>query len=112
MSEMTTFAVAPAVHRSVLAGSVIVADAGPRGQPWLILGAPDDEGYSRVAPVVTAGGPGKGLGMAIESGDFTEGGVNGWLRLDRAGWQHIGAADTLGILKPAALARVHRVLST
>lgn len=77
-----------------------------------MLSAPDAEGYARLAPLVAAAGPGKGLGVAIDSGDFSEGGMSGWVRLDRAGWQPIKAAEAVGVLKPVALARVHRVLCT
>jgi CDP-6-deoxy-D-xylo-4-hexulose-3-dehydrase len=48
----------------------------------------------------------------LETGDFCVGGFSGWLRLDRVGWQYIEGAESVGTLKPAALARVHRLLCT
>jgi len=48
----------------------------------------------------------------IEAGDFTSGGKEGWLRLDRAGWQCVDEAEVIGSLKTTALGRVHRTLCT
>jgi len=53
-----------------------------------------------------------GLGMQLEPADFEKGDFSGWLRLDRAGWQFFDAAETVGSLKPSALARLHRALCT
>jgi hypothetical protein len=94
----------------VLAGGLIVAHGGRGDQPLLALSAPDADGYLRFAPIVPAEKRGDGSGLMLEPGDFTAGGLSGWLRLDRAGWQYIENAQTIGSLKPAALARIHRAL--
>jgi hypothetical protein len=96
----------------ILPGSLIVAAGGLAAQPLLVLSAPENDGYLRFAPFLTTGGARKGLDMALEPSDFTQGGSAGWLRLDRVGWQYIESAAIVGILKPAALARLHRALCT
>ncbi len=96
----------------VLAGQVIYANAGRSGQPLVVLSAPDADGFLRFAPLVAGGSMQQGVGMALESSDFASGGVAGWLRLDRVGWQYIDCPEIFGVLKPAALARLHRALCT
>jgi CDP-6-deoxy-D-xylo-4-hexulose-3-dehydrase len=96
----------------VLAGHVIHADLGRSGQLLVVLSAPDADGFLRFAPLVTSGSMGQGVGVALEAADFASGGVAGWLRLDRVGWQYIDGAEVIGALKPATLARLHRALCT
>jgi CDP-6-deoxy-D-xylo-4-hexulose-3-dehydrase len=96
----------------VLAGSLIRAQGGHGDQPLIALSEPDADGYLRFAPIVPADKLGQGFGLMLEPTDFTAGGLSGWLRLDRVGWQYIERAETIGSLKPAALARVHRTLCT
>jgi CDP-6-deoxy-D-xylo-4-hexulose-3-dehydrase len=93
-------------------GSLIVAGSGRSGQALLVLSAPDAEGFLRLAPIVTGEAVGQGIGMSLELADFAEGGIAGWLRFDRQGWQYIGNAEVRGTLKPTVLARLHRALCT
>jgi CDP-6-deoxy-D-xylo-4-hexulose-3-dehydrase len=96
----------------VLAGNLLRAREGRSELLLLALSAPDAEGYLRIAPLVQPGERGQGLGLMIEAGDFTSGGKEGWLRLDRAGWQCVDEAEVIGSLKTTALGRVHRTLCT
>ena len=96
----------------VLAGHVIYANGTRSGQPLVVLTAPDADGFLRFAPLVAAGTLGQGFGMELEPADFVSGGLTAWLRLDRVGWQYIEGAESAGMLKPAALARLHRALCT
>jgi CDP-6-deoxy-D-xylo-4-hexulose-3-dehydrase len=112
MSKLKSYAQLSAVDMSISAGSLIGVDGGSAGQPMIALSAPDEDGYLRFAPLATTDGIGKGTGLAIEINDFIHGGLAGWLRLDRVGWRFSESAETLGVLKPAALARVHRALCT
>jgi CDP-6-deoxy-D-xylo-4-hexulose-3-dehydrase len=96
----------------VLAGSVFRANGGRGDQPLIALSAPDADGYLRFAPIVPADKLSQGFGLMLEPTDFAVGGLSGWLRLDRVGWQYVETAETIGSLKPAALARVHRALCT
>ncbi len=98
----------PAERASPWAAGDLIAGRG--GQPFIALSAPDGEGYLRFAPLVAADQLGQGVGFALEAADFEIGGLSGWLRLDRVGWQFVDAATTLGSLKPKSLARVHRAL--
>jgi len=103
----------PAVDMSPLVpGSLIVAGGGLSGQHLVVLSAPDEDGFLRFAPVVTDGAVGRGFGAAIDISDFSDGGITGWLRLDRLGWQYINGAMRLGTLNAKALARLHRALCT
>jgi CDP-6-deoxy-D-xylo-4-hexulose-3-dehydrase len=95
-----------------LAGSLVAADGGRSGPPVLALSVPDAEGFMRFAPLAPAGKTPPGFGLALAASDFTSGGLSGWLRLDRVGWRYVDGAQTLGSLKPASLARVHRALCT
>jgi CDP-6-deoxy-D-xylo-4-hexulose-3-dehydrase len=97
---------------SAPAGSVIIANGGRTGQPLLIISAADAEGYLRFAPIANAEFHAKGLGLALEPGDFTADAFPGWLRLDRLGWQYIEGARAVGKIKPSCLARIHRLLCT
>jgi CDP-6-deoxy-D-xylo-4-hexulose-3-dehydrase len=101
-----------AADSPVSAGSLFVAHGGRGGQPFIALGGPDAEGYLRFAPVVTGEAMGRGLGLALEAADFTSGGIAGWIRLDRAGWQYVDGPEVIGVLKSSALGRVHRALCT
>jgi CDP-6-deoxy-D-xylo-4-hexulose-3-dehydrase len=101
-----------AINMPVLAGSLILAHGGRGDQPLIALSAPDADGYLRFAPIVPADKRSQGFGLMLETTDFTVGGMSGWLRLDRVGWQYIEVAETIGSLKPATLARVHRALCT
>lgn len=112
MSLIESHAHPSTIDLPVLAGGLIVAHGGRGDQPLLALSAPDADGYLRFAPIVPAEKRGDGSGLMLEPGDFTAGGLSGWLRLDRAGWQYIENAQTIGSLKPAALARIHRALCT
>src|SRR5450631_1022571 len=112
MSKLKSYAQLSAVDMSIAAGSLIGVDGGTAGQPMIALSAPDEDGYLRFAPMATTDGTGKGSGLAIEASDFIQGGLAGWLRLDRVGWRYSESAEILGVLKPAALARVHRALCT
>ncbi|HWS65303.1 MAG TPA: lipopolysaccharide biosynthesis protein RfbH [Steroidobacteraceae bacterium] len=94
------------------AGHLIYLHGGRAGQPLLILSPADSDGFVRVAPLLTAGASGHGFGLAMEPGDFAVGGLSGWVRLDRVGWQYIADAEVAGTLKPSALARLHRALCT
>jgi CDP-6-deoxy-D-xylo-4-hexulose-3-dehydrase len=100
------------IEMPVLAGHVIYTNVGRYGQPLVVLSAPDADGFLRAAPLVTSGSMQQGVGVALEAADFASGGVAGWLRLDRVGWQYIDCAKVVGALKPAALARLHRTLCT
>ncbi len=97
---------------SIEAGSLILANGGNSEQPLICLSAPDKDGYIRFAPIVPSDKRGEAAGMMLESSDFTQGSATGWVRLDRAGWQYIDDPKAVGALKPAALARLHRVLCT
>ena len=91
------------------AGGLILARGG---QPLIALSPPDADGYVRLAPIVAADELGQGVGFALETSDFEIGGIGGWLRLDRVGWQFIQDAQTVGSLKPTTMARLHRALCT
>jgi CDP-6-deoxy-D-xylo-4-hexulose-3-dehydrase len=103
---------AAAIAVPVLAGSVVVAHGGRGGQPLLALSAPDADGFLRFAPIIGMEKSANTLGLALEAGDFIAGSSPGWLRLDRVGWQYIESAAAIATLKPATLARVHRLLCT
>jgi CDP-6-deoxy-D-xylo-4-hexulose-3-dehydrase len=94
----------------LIAGSVICAAGGRFGQLLVVLSPPDSDGFMRFAPLLTGGAPGNGFGLAIDINDYATGGLAGWLRLDRVGWQYIDGAEMVGTLKPAAVARLHRAL--
>ncbi len=98
------------VNVALSAGSVIRTDGHREQGSQIVLGSPDGEGYARLAPIIATAGPGQGLGLMLDASDFSDGGESGWLRLDRLAWTHVGAAQPLGTLKPATLARVHRTL--
>ncbi len=105
-------AIPTALDGPILPGSLIVGGGGLEGPPLVVLSAPDAEGFVRSAPVLTGGGVGRGSGIALEPADFTQGGLAGWLRLDRVAWHYLDSATAIGTLKPAVLARLHRVLCT
>jgi CDP-6-deoxy-D-xylo-4-hexulose-3-dehydrase len=88
----------------------VLALCGNRSNLAVVLSSPDSDGFVRFAPLVTKGIQGKGFGTALELADFSEGGMQGWVRLDRLTCQHIETAHQVGMLKPTALARLHRVL--
>ncbi len=112
MSHIESNAHESPIEIPVLAGSLIRANCG-RGEPPLIaLSAPDVDGYLRFAPLVAADKSGEGFGLMLEAADFAAGGLSGWLRLDRVGWQYIEGPVTVGTLKLSALSRVHRALCT
>jgi hypothetical protein len=94
----------------ITAGSLILANGGKSEQPLICLSAPDADGYIRFAPIVPADKRGEAAGMLLESSDFTAGAAPGWVRFDRVGWQYIDDPATVGALKAAALARLHRLL--
>jgi CDP-6-deoxy-D-xylo-4-hexulose-3-dehydrase len=94
------------------AGSLLSASAWRGATDCVALSAPDAEGWGRIAPLVLVEGPGQGLGLMLNSSDFSTGGRPGWLRLDRTGWADLAGARASGLLKPATLAQVHRVLCT
>jgi CDP-6-deoxy-D-xylo-4-hexulose-3-dehydrase len=96
----------------IVAGTVILANGAKSGQPLICLSAPDMDGYVRFAPLVPADARGDAAGMMLESSDFSAGSATGWVRLDRVGWQYIDAPNAVGVLKPAALGRLHRALCT
>jgi len=102
----------PAIDSPVSAGSLFVAHGGRGTQPFIALSAPDADGYLRFAPLVTGEKTGHDFGLELEPADFTAGGMNGWVRLDRLGWQYVEAPEATGALKAAALARLHRALCT
>ncbi len=112
MSQIESNAHTSTTDLPVLAGNLIRAHGGRGGQPLIALSAPDSAGYLRFAPIVPADKSSAGFGLMLEATDFTDGGISGWLRLDRVGWQYIEGAESIGTLKPAALARVHRALCT
>ncbi len=112
MSQIESNAYPSTIDMPVLAGSLIRAHGGRGGQALIALSAPDSAGYIRFAPIVPADRCSEGFGLMLETGDFCVGGFSGWLRLDRVGWQYIEGAESVGTLKPAALARVHRLLCT
>ena len=95
----------------VLAGSLLVAGARA-DQPLIALSAPDADGFLRFAPIAAVDTQGPGIGLMLDTTDFASGGLSGWLRLDRVGWQYVDAPRSIGSLTPKALARVHRVLCT
>ena len=96
--------------RPMAAGSLFVANGGKSEQPLVCLSAPDAEGYIRFAPLVPTDERGETVGMMLASSDFAAGSAAGWVRLDRVGWQYIDDPKTLGVLKAATLARLHRAL--
>lgn len=102
----------PTMLKSLQAGSLIPADESRGDAACVVITAPDTDGYGRVAPLLPTDGPGQGLGLMVDAADFSAGGEAGWLRLDRAGWRTLAGARASGVLKPAVLARVHRVLCT
>jgi CDP-6-deoxy-D-xylo-4-hexulose-3-dehydrase len=112
VSHIESSALLTATEMALSAGNIIHPHGGRTGQSLLVVSPSDADGFVRVAPLVALSDPPPGPGLAMESGDFTAGGVNGWLRLDRIGWQYVDGADVVGTLKPATLARVHRVLCT
>jgi len=99
-----------AVDMSISPGSLIAGGGGRTGQPLIVLSAPDEDGFLRLAPIVTDPAVSGRFGMAIDMSDFAKGGVPGWVRLDRLGWQTIEGAEIIGVLKSVALARLHRTL--
>lgn len=80
--------------------------------PLLVLSAVDGEGYIRLAPLHDVAMSERGLGVALQAGDFDADGQAGWLRLDRLAWQPLPAARVLAQLRIRALARVQRALAT
>jgi CDP-6-deoxy-D-xylo-4-hexulose-3-dehydrase len=102
--------VSPPSADALQAGSLIPAGGSRGATACVVITAPDADGYGRVAPLVPTDQPGQGLGLMLAAADFTADGQAGWLRLDRAGWQDLTGAGARGALKPAVLARVHRVL--
>jgi len=88
----------------------VVAVYGIPSNLLVVLSSPESDGFVRFAPLVTTGTLGQGFGYAVDTTDFTVGGMAGWVRLDRVGWQHIDSAHHVGTLKPVALARLHRLL--
>lgn len=112
MSQNESYAQLSAIDMPLSAGSLITTHGGRGGQPLIALSAPDADGYLRFAPIVPSDRLGEGIGFALEATDFIAGGLAGWLRLDRVGWQYIEGAETIGSLKPAALARLYRALCT
>jgi CDP-6-deoxy-D-xylo-4-hexulose-3-dehydrase len=86
------------------------ANGGKDEQPLICLSAPDADGFIRFAPIVPADKRGDAPGMLLESSDFAHGAGSGWVRLDRVGSQYIDSPVPVGTLKPAALARLHRIL--
>jgi CDP-6-deoxy-D-xylo-4-hexulose-3-dehydrase len=103
---------ASALVKPLTAGSLVASHTHPGGSPLIALSAPDAEGYARFAPIQPCDGPGQGFGIMLEPANFAVGGVAGWLRLDRVGWQEISGEEPIGALKPSTLARVHRALCT
>jgi CDP-6-deoxy-D-xylo-4-hexulose-3-dehydrase len=97
-----------------VAGNLIRAHGGRGDQPLIALSEPDADGYLRFAPIVPAPADelGSGFGLMLETADFTVGGVSGWLRLDRVGWQYVEGAEVMGSLTTKALGRVYRALCT
>ncbi len=71
----------------------------------MALSAPDSDGFLRFAPLLSGDAQAPGVGLALEPGDFVAGELSGWVRLDRTGWQYFDSTETIGTLKPAALAR-------
>jgi CDP-6-deoxy-D-xylo-4-hexulose-3-dehydrase len=94
----------------LVAGSVVHGGESGTGQPQVVLSAPDSEGFLRVAPLVSSVPHAAPLGLALELADYLGNGIAGWVRLDRIGWRRIESAALAGTLKPAALARMHRML--
>ncbi len=109
MSHVNSSAPAIGISPPLTGGMLIHCGPAPR-EAWVVLTSPDCEGYLRAAPLVAAAPPGPSSGVALEPADFIEGGVSGWLRLDRVSWRRIEGAQPAGMLKPAALARLHRAL--
>jgi CDP-4-dehydro-6-deoxyglucose reductase, E1 len=112
VSHIESSALLTETEMSLSAGNIIHPHGGRAGQSLLVVSPPDADGVVRVAPLAALSDSPPGPGLAIESADLTAGGIYGWLRLDRIGWQYIEGADVVGTLKPATLARVHRVLCT
>ncbi len=112
MNKIESNANPTAVDVPVFAGGLIRAHGGRGGQHLIALSAPDAAGYLRFAPIVPAEKTSEGFGLMLETTDFSSGGISGWLRLDRVGWQYIECAESIGMLKPPALARVYRALCT
>jgi CDP-6-deoxy-D-xylo-4-hexulose-3-dehydrase len=101
-----------AVDTHLAPGSLFIAHGGRGNQSFIALSAPDVDGYLRFAPFVTGEKSERGFGLALEANDFTVGGLQGWIRLDRLGWQYVEGAEQIGTLRPATLARLHRALCT
>ncbi len=102
----------PAIDVQVSAGTLFSAHGDPRTESLIALSALDAEGYVRCAPIVAATKAATGFGYAVDPADFAVGTATGWLRLDRLGWRYVVGARTIGTLKPAAMARLHRLLCT
>jgi len=109
---MKSSAAYTAIELSIAAGDVISMHGGRAGQLLIVLNAPDSEGFMRFAPLASIAATELGFGIMLEANDFVTGGLSGWLRLDRVGWQYIDGAESVGSLKPATLARLHRSLCT
>jgi CDP-6-deoxy-D-xylo-4-hexulose-3-dehydrase len=91
-------------------GTVIIPRGGHRSQALVALSTPDSDGFLRFAPLLGNDAQALGIGLALEAADFIAGDLSGWVRLDRTGWQYFDSSETIGTLKPAALARIHRAL--
>jgi CDP-6-deoxy-D-xylo-4-hexulose-3-dehydrase len=100
------------IESPIVAGDVISLHGGRAGQLLIVLNAADSEGFVRLAPLVRTAPIEHGFGVMLETNDFVAGDLSGWLRLDRAGSQYIDGAESVGSLKAAALARLHRALCT
>ena len=109
MSHVNSSAPSIGIGPPLTGGMLIHCGPAPR-EALVVLTSPDPEGYLRAAPVVAAAPPGASPGAALEPADFIEGGVSGWLRLDRVSWRRIESAQPAGMLKPTALARLYRAL--
>jgi CDP-6-deoxy-D-xylo-4-hexulose-3-dehydrase len=100
------------VEANVLTGNLIVPQAGRIEQPLIALSEPDADGFVRFAPVLLGDTNGQGFGLAVEPADFASGGISGFARLDRVGWQYLAGCESIGSLKSTVLARLHRALCT
>ena len=112
MSHIESCVHSKSVDMPLTAGSVIFPPGLSGVQPMIVLNGPDVDGFVRFAPMLISGNLGVGFGTSLEANDFLSGGMAGWLRLDRVGWQRIEGAEIAGTLKPAVLARLLRALCT
>jgi CDP-6-deoxy-D-xylo-4-hexulose-3-dehydrase len=102
----------PAMQMPILAGAVLSVAEVAGNKTFVALSSRDSEGLVRCAPLLMSEASAGSRGIHLVASDFISGGLDGYLRLDRIAWQSLEQAATVGSLKPAVLARIHRALCT